>query len=65
MVAAFLGISGVAAIVFGLLYLRISHALPHLARGHAAAGRAHLCLMAGSACVVVAWLLRKRRRGAG
>lgn len=63
-VAAFLAICGVAALVLGGLYLRMSHHVQHLARVALQARNQHSAtawLAGGAACVIVAWLIRPRR----
>jgi hypothetical protein len=64
--SAFLAICGLAALVLGLLYLKVASRLPHrLAHALGGAGHgthhAHAWLAGGAACVIVAWLIRVRR----
>jgi membrane-bound ClpP family serine protease len=65
----FLGVAGLVALVLGLMYLFANGALPYLLQGSAHTGhhvkRATLCLIAGGACLVVAWLIRAPRDTAG
>jgi hypothetical protein len=64
--STFLAIAGIVAIVLGLLYLFDGSVLPHVLQGSSytshPARRATACLVAGAACVIVAWLIRARRR---
>ena len=65
-IASFLAIAGIVAIVFGLLYLSAGSKMPHLLVGHVHHGphlrRAEICLIGGTACVAVAWVLRGRKQ---
>ena len=72
-VANFLAIVGVVAVVFGVLYRFAAGQIPHvlqthaaLLRGHAAAAanshRASVLLATGALSLLVAWLIRPRRK---
>jgi hypothetical protein len=67
-VSGFLAVVGLITLAIGLLYVFADRAVPHLLQGQAHGGhhvkRAAACLIAGSACVVTAWLLRGRQRAA-
>jgi hypothetical protein len=65
-VATFLAIAGVVSIMIGLLYLLADGDLPYVLQGTTTSGhdlhRAVACLGGGVACVIVAWVIRVRRR---
>ncbi len=65
-VATFLAIAGVVSIMIGLLYLLADGDLPYVLQGTTTTGhdlhRAVACLGGGAACVIVAWVIRVRRR---
>jgi hypothetical protein len=67
----FLGIAGLVAVVFGLMYRLSVHELPHLLQGHGLSqpqlsrldtSRATLLLVTGAISLLVAWLIRPRKR---
>jgi hypothetical protein len=73
--ANFLAIAGLLAVVFGLMYRFTRHLLPHLLQGHLLehglsrpapasldSSRAILLLGAGAVSLLLAWLIRPRRR---
>jgi hypothetical protein len=62
-IAAFFSISGIVALVFGVLYRLDYRQVPHLLQSHGqAVWRSDVCLAAGVGCLVVGWLIRPRRR---